>query len=166
MAELFTRYERYLLRIAERYVGPSDCAEDLVMEAFIRMIPHLNQVDFEKSHKARNYLVAVVEHLAIDELRKKKCLPFQEELLSDFFTETFDEYLEKKQDQRYFSQALRQLRPKDEQILRLKYIEEMSDEEISQLLLIGESAVRKRLERARRRFREVLEVDSIERTEK
>lgn len=45
----------------------------------------------------------------------------------------------------------------DSEILMLRYIQELTDKEISRLLDIKESAVRKRLERARQRLAARLE---------
>lgn len=155
LEELFKSYEGYLLRVAEKYVGQTDCAEDIVIEAFIKIIPHLRKLDLEDCHKARNYLVTVVEHLAIDVLRKKRFLPLNEELLCDFFT--LEEELEKTEERQLIEQALKQLTLNDEQILRLKYLQNMSIREIAKILSIRESLVRKKLERARKHLKKIME---------
>lgn len=158
LAYLFEHYEHYLLRIAEKYVGQTRNAEDIVIDAFIRIIPHLDKLDIHDGHKARNYLVTVVENLALDSLRKKTLLPFKEELLIDFFDPNSPETAAEKADlKECFVKAFEELSLRDEQILRLKYLQELSHREISELLGIKESAVRKRLERARKRLRKVME---------
>lgn len=42
-------------------------------------------------------------------------------------------------------------------VLALKYVQEFSNDEIAKMLDISEAAVRKRLERAKRRLEEILE---------
>lgn len=152
--KLFARYEHYLLRIAERYVGKTSCAEDIVIETFIKIIPHLGKLNLEDGHKARNYLVTVVENLTLDELRKKKILPLKEEFLGEFW---LDEELDEAENKELVIQAMKKLKVQDEQILRLKYLQELSNPEIAKLLSIKEPTVRKRLERARKRLREIVE---------
>lgn len=155
---LFQQYEYYLLRIAEKYVGQTTNAEDIVMEAFIRIIPHMDKLDEENGHTARNYLVTVVENLALDCLRQRKILPLKEEVLRDLFdAESLEQQVEKSYLKEYFAKALRELSLRDEQILRLKYLRDLSNSEISELLNIKESAVRKRLERARKRLKKVMD---------
>lgn len=113
LEHLFARYEHYLLRIAEKYVGQSSCAEDIVIEAFIKVIPHLEKLNLEDGHKARNYLVTVVERLAIDFLRKKKVLPLYEDLLADYW---LDEELEKAEEKKFVATAMKRLKLADSTI--------------------------------------------------
>ena len=157
LAYLFERYEHYLLRIAEKYVGQNSNAEDIVMDAFIRIIPHLDKLNCKDSHKARNYLVTVVENLALDSLRQRTILPLSDELLSDFFdVESLELQIEESDLREYFVRALQGVRLQDEQILRLKYLQDLSHSEIVALLGIKETAVRKRLERARKRLMKLM----------
>lgn len=154
LERLFACYEHYLLRIAEKYVGQSSCAEDIVIEAFVKVIPHLGQLNLEDGHKARNYLVTVVERLAIDFLREKPVLPLHEHLLGEYW---IDEELEEAEEKKLVADAMKQLKITDAAILRLKYIQGFSNEELAEIFAISEVTVRKRLERARNRFRKILE---------
>lgn len=155
LAELFARYESYLLHIAQFYLGKSGDAEDIVLEAFFRVIPHLDKINLENGHKARNYLVTIVERLSIDFLRRKKVFFVRDEFLFNFFSEDDDQA--DHEEGLLVKEAMKKLKLEDEQILRLKYLQDMTNQEIADLLSIKEDAVRKRLERARKRLKKIME---------
>lgn len=155
LEELFIRYERYLFHIARQHVGRSSDAEDIVLEAFIRVIPHLDKLNLEDGHKARNYLVTIVERFSIDFHRRNKIFFISDELLFDFFSE--DNEPADQEGDFFIKEAMKKLKVEDEQILRLKYLQDMTNQEIAELLSIKEEAVRKRLERARKRLQKIME---------
>ena len=155
LEELFIRYERYLFHIARQHVRRSSDAEDIVLEAFIRVIPHLDKLNLEDGHKARNYLVTIVERLSIDFHRRNKIFFISDELLFDFLSENDDQA--DQEGDLLIKEAMKKLKVEDEQILRLKYLQDMTNQEIAELLSIKEEAVRKRLERARKRLQKIME---------
>ena len=65
--------------------------------------------------------------------------------------------MEKAEEKKLVADAMKQLKLTDAAILRLKYLQGFSNEEVAEILEISEVAVRKRLERARNRFRKILE---------
>ena len=67
---LFTRYRRSLLWYLMRSIRNRDDAEDIVQEAFARLlcVPHL---EFD-ALRARNYLFATATNLARDDYRRRK----------------------------------------------------------------------------------------------
>lgn len=150
---LFLRFERVLLFIAQKYVGQQSDAEDIVLEAFIRIIPHLSNIDLKNEDSARSYLITVVEHLAIDSLRKKRFLPLKENIANECLA---GEEMENHESRELLVKAMKKLKPQDEQILKMKYIEGMNDQEMSELLSIKQTALRKRLERARKRLKNLV----------
>ena len=142
--QVVEEYGDTIYRLALHYVkNPAD-AEDVVQEVllafFTREIP-------EERRKA--WLLRVTVNKSLDILRKQKRNVPLEEDLSDG-----------KGEKANLSEELKELSPLDRELIYLFYFEGYSSKEIARLVKKSDGAVRKRLERAKKTLRQILENES------
>lgn len=153
---LYDRYELKLLRYIQRITMVSDeQAKDILQEAFIKIWQNLH--GFNKSIKLSSWIYRIVHNESISYWRRKKSFGKDHKVTLDenIITETLDEFetnedLEKKEFKTH--QVLRLLPLQYKTVLILKFIEDMSYQEISDVLKIPEGTVATRINRAKKRF--------------
>ena len=71
--DLYNQYGNMMLHVAKRYF-PKDmyAAEDVVQNAWIRVVDHFQKIQAVPSKKRGAYLVVIVRNEAITALRKQK----------------------------------------------------------------------------------------------
>lgn len=70
IAELYTRFRPELTAYAVRLTKDRDTAEDLVQEAFLRMLIHWNEVSQCVENACRSWLYTTVRNIFIDRQRR------------------------------------------------------------------------------------------------
>ena len=123
-------------------------AEDAVHEAFIKLTHYLDGVEEIKSHKTKSFLVVIVISVSYDMYdkinRHPTCDIDKAENLFTYSEEIFENI-----EMEELCLKIKSLPEIYRNILNLKVYYEMRDKEISDILGISCSAVRKRLQRAR-----------------
>ena len=131
-------------------------AEDAVHNAFIKLTRHLNGIEEIESHKTKSFMVIIIRSVSLNMLEKeKKSAPVDNiETISFLNDKTFEkiEALE-------LCEMIKSLPDIHRDILELKVYYDMSDKEISDILNISNSAVRKRLQRARNALLNLMQGD-------
>lgn len=137
---LVQRYEKKLLRFIQRISGLNiDDAQDLLQEVFIKVYQNLN--DFDQSLKFSSWIYRIARNQAISNYRKNKNRPqislfdFDlescEQLVSDFdISKNLDQSLL----QEKMAKVLAKLDNKYKEVVILKYLEDRSYEEISDII--------------------------------
>lgn len=74
LEELVRRYLPFILGYVRRYTGNRDGASDITQEVFVKVWKNIKSFDQTKSFKT--WIFTIAKRTAIDELRKKKALPF------------------------------------------------------------------------------------------
>lgn len=153
VTRLWQTYEERVFYYLLRLTGQRETAEDLTQETFIRALKALRrdpgQID-EASRKA--WLFQVATNLARDHFRRLRLirwLPFHPERHGGLTGDATEELAE----QELVGRALRKLPPDTAAILLLKDAEGFTAREIAEMLDQPFEGVRKRLARARERFR-------------
>lgn len=133
-------------------------AEDAVHNAFIKLIKYLDKIDENNCHKTKAFIVIVIESVSKDMYRKRKRtleISYSDNVsyrISDDFTLTAFEA-------EYIASKIEMLPEIYRNVLVLKYLQELDDKEIADILSIKQATVRKRLERAKIMLAELLEKD-------
>jgi RNA polymerase sigma-70 factor (ECF subfamily) len=139
----------YILRLIKNY----DDAEELTFETFIKFFKSVNSYD--PSRSLSSWLFTIAHNLVIDFLRKNKIeYEYIDEMQStqiDFFDK-----IEKEKKLKAIERALEELAPLDKEIVILFHKEELSYQEISDILKIPVTTIKTRLHRARRKLREIV----------
>lgn len=152
--ELYKKYSRSMLYIAKSILEDQYSAEDAVSQAFIRIIDKLQNFSFENCNQTGGLLGIVVRDICYDMLKSdksKKIIPLDdaEDLESANEDEPLDDVI-LKESYDFVMDCLSHLNVRHKDILRLKLVHELTDEEISQLLGITLNNVHVRIHRARK----------------
>jgi RNA polymerase sigma-70 factor (ECF subfamily) len=129
--------------------GNSALADDLVQEAYFRLLRSKLQAQDEDHRK--NYLFKIATNLLRDHHRRRR--PETSELEKIVHYSDTGEKAHLRSD---MARAMRELRPRDRQMLWLAYVEGFSHREIGKALDLETSSLRPMLFRARKRLAEVL----------
>ena len=144
---LVRRYQQKLYYFVGKYIRDEQASQDVVQESFISFYRAIDRVD--RSRKISSYLYSVVRNAAISYLRttkKRISLDAIAELESGFTME--EEYI-RNEDSEEIRQVMKTLDPKYSSVLRLYYFDELSYEEMSNVLHIPINTVRTHLKRAK-----------------
>ena len=139
------RYKDSIYRLAYSITGSRHDAEDVFQEVFLRYITKAPAFTDEGHRKA--WLLKVTSNCSKKLLSSswhRRTEPLSDDLISD------------EADRRDLYAELSRLEPMYREVVHLFYYEDMPTEAIAGLLNISNSAVRKRLSRAREKLREFM----------
>ncbi len=163
LAALVENYSRLLFRVAHSVLRSRSEAEDVVQDAFVRVIERRRSL--LEIRDMRLWLVRIAWNLALD--RRRRIRPEQ---MDESFAESLavkglpvDERLDQAQRMRSVLREIERLPRSERHVLLLSAIEELGTTEMAEVLRRSESAVRALLFRARARLRERLEARGGER---
>lgn len=159
ITNLYLEYYPLLKKQAYSITSDVEVVDDLIHDAFIKLIPKISLLRSLSRYKVTSYIVYTVRNVCIDYMRKKKRIS-QKTFIgsSDDITQKIpdlqaatEENLIKNEEFDNVSQILLQLSERDRRLLYYKYNMEMKDREIAALLDIPVDHVRKYIARARQR---------------
>ena len=166
-AYIMDRYEKPLLRFIRRISNVSEeDAEDILQDAFIKMYKNLNS--FDPKWKFSSWSYRIVRHEVIDNFRKKKARPqitFSD--LGETQVRQFSSaiHIEGEIDKAFTKEnlvmLLGELDYKYKEILVLKFLEEKSYEEISDILKKPIGTVGTRVNRAKKHLAKIAKEKNI-----
>ena len=157
---VFLKYEKKLLRYVAKL---SDCqlveAEDILQEAFIKIWKNLR--GYDNNLLFENWIYRIVHNEAISHWRKKarhnKYLATSEGPILNLETsEDADSSVEADENYKDIEVFLPHLEEKFREVLLLKYFENKSYDEISDILKIPEGTVATRINRAKKAMKKLI----------
>ncbi len=165
-AELVDMYKGKLFHLAFRMLGNSQEAEDIVQETFLRVYEHFGRYD--NQHKFSTWIYRIATNLCIDRLRRRKAVYSLDAELSDGDNldgysmlqandPTPEQHLVLTERQQIIANAMAALPAKYKSAMALKYYQDLSLQEISDILQIPVSTVKTRIHRGRDYLRKRLE---------
>lgn len=160
VAALYDRFAPELYRYIYHRLGYKSLAEDLTAEVFVRVLKTART-----PNDWRAYLYRIAHNLVIDTLRKNpRVLEQAHEWLVDDKNDPVV-HAERAEQERRLRRAIARLTPEQQQVVVLKFIEEMSNAEIAVILDKSEGAVKALQHRALKNLREWLGHDERAQTE-
>ncbi|MBD3336380.1 MAG: sigma-70 family RNA polymerase sigma factor [Candidatus Eisenbacteria bacterium] len=165
--ELVRRYRGKIVNLVQRFVGDRERARELAQEVFLRVFVHRKR--YRRSGKFSTWIYTIAVNLAKNEIRRKVRLRGQMSLDSllemtgdsaSFFADERpkpDRRTHQREVERIVTQAISTLPPKYREVLILRDIQQLSYEEIEQVVGIPGGTVRSRINRARQALKERLE---------
>lgn len=164
-AELVTAYEKQVYNLCLRMCGNPEDARDLSQEAFVKAWRGLQFYQFEAAFST--WLYRLTSNVCIDFLRRKKrepqtMPPLQNESGEDVEPEVADshpdpeEQLLHRERQSQIVWAMGQLEPEFRQALTLRVIQELSYEQIAEIMDLKAGTVKSRIARARWKLKKIL----------
>lgn len=158
--QLVRQYEGLVLHIVTPIIGHTADREDICQDIFIKVYEKLETFQFRS--KLSTWIGNIAYNTSINFLQKRKNILmgdlFSEQPGVDFSEETFnaDEILIEKENTKLLLMAVDRLPGIQKSILLLFHMDELSLEEISQLMEIPVNTVKSHLFRARKSLKEML----------
>lgn len=164
-AEIVDIYKDKIYQLCYRMLGNSHEAEDIAQEAFIRAYVNINSYDMDK--KFSTWLYRIATNLTIDRIRKKKPdyyldaevtgtegLTMYSQVAADVALP--EDQVETMELQQMIQKEILKLPDKYRTVIVLKYIDELSLIEISEILDMPIGTVKTRIHRGREALRKQL----------
>jgi RNA polymerase sigma-70 factor (ECF subfamily) len=150
------RYKDRLMNVIGRMLSSQEEAEDIVQETFVRVYQHRQSFNFQ--HCFSTWIYTIGLNLARNELRKRRRFKFFD--ITEMQGSEKELAVEAKIPSRVpelLSEAVEQLPNKYKEAFLLRDIEEMSYEEVADVLDVPLGTVKSRVNRARLMLREKLQ---------
>ncbi len=154
MNEFSQKYDEYssmIFKIAMNYLCNKSDSEDVMQEVFIKLL--YNAPKFISKEHEKRWIICITSNICknmLKSFRRKNCQSLDD--LSSYLTVPF---------QQNSCELLLSLKPKYRIVLYLRYYENYSVEEISQMLSVSQSAVKMRLKRGRDKLKLDIEEDFV-----
>ncbi len=164
-AELVELYKDKVYQVSYRMLGNAQEAEDVAQETFLRVYANIG--NYDPSYKFSTWIYRIATNLCIDHLRKRKQVYSLDKQVEgtdglDWHDRLADqspnpeETLLTGELQGQVQQAIESLTPKYRSIITLRYIEDLSLNEISEVLKLPVSTIKTRIHRGREALRKKL----------
>ena len=139
-----------------------DRAEDAVHDTYVRIVKYMYKIDESNIGRTINFLLIICRNISIDIYKKNRQIISIEDIEYniDIVSTPLDVVITNDSIKR-ITDCIKRLKPIYRDVMLLKYDSDCNNEEISGLLNIKETTVRKRLERARRELTKILEEEEI-----
>lgn len=135
LSDWYKKYNRIMRKKAYYIIGDYHTANDMVNEAFIKIIQNFEKINKLNCHARSYYFVITIRSVCIDYLRKNKIK-----------SKYLDEYVTEEQ------VSNTNMSERDKELLTYRYTMEMSSKEISKITGIKESNVNSYIRRAREKL--------------
>ncbi|MBC8141827.1 MAG: RNA polymerase sigma factor [Armatimonadetes bacterium] len=164
METLFLRHEVAVFRLAFRILHCADDADDVRQETFVRVWASLGK--FRGDSQFRTYTLAVCSNLCRDRLRESKRRPVMLYGLAPGETHVSantdpQARMERSAENERVRRVIESLPPLHRETLHLRYVEDLSAEEIAAVTNCSRIAVSVRLFRARKAFEKAFRADGL-----
>lgn len=155
-AMLIDRYDRRLVYFVRRLLGDSDATIDVMQSTWLQV--HRRLRGLRAPQAFRVWLFRIAHDQAVSELRRKRLRPtridMESEEVADTRHESPGEYLENAE---LVHHALAYLSLEHRQVLTLRFLEDMTVEEIAEVTRLPAGTVKSRLHYARLAIRTQIE---------
>jgi RNA polymerase sigma factor (sigma-70 family) len=161
--EIVQSYSRRVYNLAYRFTSRADTAEDLTQDVFVRVYRSLDQYN-PRQGDLQNWLMRLARNLIIDDYRKRQRAP-QDEIADDledhkYHLRSAESSVQREMERRELGAQVQAGIDKLSADLRtcviLRDIEELSYQEIVDLLKIPEGTVKSRINRGRIELAKIL----------
>ena len=163
--EIVNRYLKTVYNFVYRLVGNTKEAEDITQEVFLKVWKNLKKFDREKSFKT--WIFSIAKNTAIDFLRKRKDIPisfFDNDDEENFLENTLideeplaDKVIELEYNKKEIEKVMLDLTVVQREVIILKYLNEMSLSEVSEIMNIPKETVKSHHRRALIKMKKKLE---------
>ena len=157
---IYNTYKQLMYYIASNILGDIKDSEDVVHEAFLKIIDIFEKIDNPTSPQTRSLIVTITENKAIDLYRKRKkinIVPFEEEYLGVPEQSKIDQIA----NQEVIAIPILSLPGRYREVLLLKYAQGYSMDEIAVILSMTRENVKKTIQRARKKLEEILSAEEV-----
>ena len=147
--ELYYRYRDWTYRLARRFTNDHETALDVIQETFTYLLRKLPTLELSAS--MTTFLYPVVKHICLNIKRKNRDSSVETEFFADLSAPKEPAMSSRNE----LAQVLISLEEDQREILLMRFVDDMSFEEISTALELGLSTVKSRLYRSLEKLRGV-----------
>jgi RNA polymerase sigma-70 factor (ECF subfamily) len=157
---LIDRYENKIGRYARKFIFDKEDISDVLQDIFIKAYTNIQSFDTKRKFSSWLYRIAHNELVNALKKRKKQTFPFFN--LDTFFPYDFFDHdninqkIDNQEAEKIIDQCLSQLEPKYREPIVLYYLEELTYEEIADIMQIPVSTVGVRINRAKKIIKSIL----------
>jgi RNA polymerase sigma-70 factor (ECF subfamily) len=161
--EIVSMFSRRIYNLAYRFTSSADAAEDLTQEVFVRVYRSLDQFDARQGD-LQNWLMRLARNLIIDDYRRRRRAP-QDSQAEDVEAHSYhlraancspQTDMERRELSAQVQAGIDKLPPDLRTCVILRDIEELSYQEIVDLLKIPQGTVKSRINRGRIELAKIL----------
>ena len=165
--ELLSPYIEFLYRLAYRFAGKKEDAEDLLQELLLRLYPRMDTL--REVRELKPWLARSLYNLYIDMLRSSKRSPLGNldgdsdnvlAMMEDQHTQP-DNHMELTQQQRQLMQAVNSLGEVHRSLVIMHDMEGYTLAELSQIMDLPLGTLKSRLHRARNKLRDKIQREPV-----
>ena len=166
ITDIYFRFKPAMVAIAQNYVSNQHDIEDIIQASILRLIPRVSMLQTLSDHSLSAYVSYTLKSVAINHSRHQKIVMkhSMEAPLKD--DHDFVEYIKDpghlpdsimiaKESAEQFVAVFSTLSADDQFLLQGKYVLELTDQELADILKCKASSIRMMLTRARRHAREL-----------
>jgi RNA polymerase sigma-70 factor, ECF subfamily len=142
--ELYQRYVKRMYNYFYYRTGSHEDAEDLTARVFIRAMAHIENYD-DRGVPFSAWLYRIAHNLVANWHRdndRHKVIPLDEFLVSKVLTDAPDTLTEIKEEQELLLASIRRLPEERQQLIFLKFVERLSNQEIGEVMNRTEGAIK------------------------
>jgi RNA polymerase sigma-70 factor (ECF subfamily) len=156
--DLYYEYREYMFYVANKILKDEYAAENIVHDAFVRMIENLEKINLRNCHKTKGLIGIIVDGLAKNEYKRRKRMSALDDEPEVATSNPIDMDARLIQQEQYarLLETVEQLDSIYRNAFLLRYDYEFSVKEIAQITEATEDNVRQRLHRAKLKLRELL----------
>lgn len=156
LAHLYNHYFDRIYRFIYYRVSHKETAEDLTEDVFVKLFSKLKGL--EQTAAFEGWLFQIARNQVIDYYRSKKQTVALEDVENTLEYETnIVDVVNLKTQQMVFIKLLRELTPEQQQVIKLKFLEDLDNDVIAQALNKTEGAIRVIQHRAIARLKELID---------
>ena len=156
--ELMRRYQQRIYWAARRIVGTHEDADDIAQETFVKAYTALG--DFRGDSSFYTWLYRIAINLSLNAIRKRQLVNYlrENDTIGRFFPSTEDpsRQVEFKETQSRLQEAIARLPEKQRAVFVMRYYDEMSYEEISEVMKTSVGGLKANYFHALRKVREYM----------
>lgn len=157
--EIIRRHQAWAWKIAYRFLGNREDAEDVVQDAFLRLLAASSR--YRPIASFKTYFYRIITRLCLDRAKKKQSVSVETIPDSPDLRPGVVEEMMRRETAVAVRAALHALPPTQRMAVVLKYYEGLNYEGIASALQTTTKAVERLLARARERLRAILEAAAI-----
>ncbi len=168
--QLVNLYKDKIFHLGYRMLNDKHEAEDIVQETFLRVYKNLDK--FDEAHKFSTWIYRIATNLCIDRLRKRKAgysldaetrdgegLEWHDKLATEHPGPESEVLLTETQE--HIRRAINTLPDKYKSIVILRYLHDLSLQEISDIVEMPVTTIKTRIHRGREHLRRKLAKDQL-----
>ena len=157
--ELYERHVRAIYRYVYYRCGNAEDAEDLTARVFMRALKHVNHYD-DRGVPFTAWLYRIAHNVVANYHRdnsRHPSVPLDEVELHGAHTDDADQLIDGQHERKRLLLAIRQLPEERQQLVVLKFVEQLQNAEIGQIMNRSEGAIKSLYHRTLMQLREALD---------